>query len=116
MPKALDRLLASPSALRTLRAILSAPHLPSACSPTTNCCNQAKRRRLYSSKPKSAKGASQPTNGANVLLKRANGGGKLIFGPASVGRESNVHGLAPNRPEVRALGEVAIDLAEGHEK
>ncbi|KAF3035703.1 hypothetical protein E8E12_006879 [Didymella heteroderae] len=37
MPPALDRLLASPSALRLLRSIVTAPELP-ACHTTVHCC------------------------------------------------------------------------------
>ncbi|KAJ4367920.1 hypothetical protein N0V86_009760 [Didymella sp. IMI 355093] len=49
MPPALDRLLASPSALRLLRSIVTAPELP-ACHTTVQCCaakSVATRRRTY---------------------------------------------------------------------
>jgi len=50
MPPALDRLLASPSALRLLRSIVTAPELP-ACHTTVQCCaakSVAAKRRTYS--------------------------------------------------------------------
>jgi hypothetical protein len=50
MPPALDRLLASPSALRLLRSIVSTPDLP-ACHTTAQCCaakSIATKRRAYS--------------------------------------------------------------------
>ena len=49
MPPALDRLLASPSALRLLRSIVTAPELP-ACHTTVQCCaakSVAARKRTY---------------------------------------------------------------------
>jgi hypothetical protein len=49
MPPALDRLLASPSALRLLRSIVAAPELP-ACHTTVQCCaakSIAARKRTY---------------------------------------------------------------------
>lgn len=49
MPPALDRLLASPSALRLLRSIVTAPDLP-ACHTPVQCCaakSVAAKRRLY---------------------------------------------------------------------
>ncbi|PSN59949.1 hypothetical protein BS50DRAFT_579477 [Corynespora cassiicola Philippines] len=49
MPSALDRLLASPSALRLLRAIVNAPDLPPACAPAFNCCSANPPRHHYSS-------------------------------------------------------------------
>ncbi|KAI4659311.1 uncharacterized protein J4E78_005738 [Alternaria triticimaculans] len=52
MPPALDRLLASPSALRLLRSIVNAPELPAACSAATKCCPPVARRRNYSTQPK----------------------------------------------------------------
>ncbi|XPS68796.1 hypothetical protein M3J07_001071 [Ascochyta lentis] len=50
MPPALDRLLASPSALRLLRSIVTAPELP-ACHTTIHSCaakSTAAKRRAYS--------------------------------------------------------------------
>lgn len=49
MPPALDRLLASPSALRLLRSIVTAPELP-ACHTAVRCCaakSAAAKRRTY---------------------------------------------------------------------
>ncbi|KAH7361152.1 hypothetical protein BKA66DRAFT_471431 [Pyrenochaeta sp. MPI-SDFR-AT-0127] len=48
MPPALDRLLASPSALRLLRLIVTTPELPAACSTAARCCNSITSRRSYS--------------------------------------------------------------------
>ena len=53
MPPALDRLLASPSALRLLRSIVNAPEFSAACSIATNCCSSVVARRNYSYQPKS---------------------------------------------------------------
>ncbi|EUC32594.1 hypothetical protein COCCADRAFT_98319 [Bipolaris zeicola 26-R-13] len=39
MPPALERLLASPSALRLLRSIVNASEFPAACSTATKCCS-----------------------------------------------------------------------------
>jgi hypothetical protein len=48
MPPALDRLLASPSALRLLRAIVNGPEVPAAsCLPATICCHGNKTHRRY---------------------------------------------------------------------
>lgn len=47
MPPALDRLLASPSALRLLRSIVDTPELPAACSATAQCCKSTTSRRQY---------------------------------------------------------------------
>ncbi|KAF2803400.1 uncharacterized protein BDZ99DRAFT_453715 [Mytilinidion resinicola] len=50
MPPALDRLLASPSALRVLRAIVETPNLPLGYFRSTNCCLRiASRTRNHSS-------------------------------------------------------------------
>ncbi|KAF2134993.1 hypothetical protein P153DRAFT_380795 [Dothidotthia symphoricarpi CBS 119687] len=48
MPPALDRLLASPSALRLLRSIVNARELPAPCSTAANCCHSIASRRRYS--------------------------------------------------------------------
>jgi hypothetical protein len=52
MPPALDRLLASPSALRLLRSIVNARELPAACSTATKCCPSVVTRRTYLNPPK----------------------------------------------------------------
>jgi hypothetical protein len=44
MPPALDRLLASPSALRLLRSIVNGPEVPAACLPAAFCCHKAVHR------------------------------------------------------------------------
>lgn len=49
MPPALDRLLASPSALRLLRLIVTTSELPAICSTAARCCNPVASRRNYSS-------------------------------------------------------------------
>ena len=49
MPPALDRLLASPSALRLLRSIVNASELPAIYSTATKCCPSLAPRRNYSS-------------------------------------------------------------------
>ncbi|KAF2003996.1 hypothetical protein P154DRAFT_519587 [Amniculicola lignicola CBS 123094] len=51
MPTALDRLLARPSALRALRALVRTPQLPRAWLPSSHCYRTAARRRQYSSSP-----------------------------------------------------------------
>ncbi|KAL6710630.1 hypothetical protein ACN47E_008678 [Coniothyrium glycines] len=48
MPPALDRLLASPSALRLLRSILTAPEVTVACIATPQCCFSLGSRRGHS--------------------------------------------------------------------
>ncbi|KAJ4374763.1 hypothetical protein N0V83_001839 [Neocucurbitaria cava] len=48
MPPALDRLLASPSALRLLRSIVNTPDIPVACSIAAKCCTPVSSRRNYS--------------------------------------------------------------------
>jgi hypothetical protein len=53
MPTALDRLFASPSALRALRSIVNAPELPTPCLPTFHCCHMKATRRRYSAEPDS---------------------------------------------------------------
>jgi hypothetical protein len=50
MPPALDRLLASPSALRLLRAIVNGPEVPAACLPAASCCHARKSYRSYATK------------------------------------------------------------------
>jgi hypothetical protein len=73
MPTALDRLLASPSALRALRSIINAPELPTSCLPTSRCGHTKAARRKYSSnseldsssiafKIRKEPGKSQPTS------------------------------------------------------
>ncbi|KAF2469333.1 uncharacterized protein BDR25DRAFT_394350 [Lindgomyces ingoldianus] len=49
MPTALDRLLASPPALRALRALVHAHELPPTWIPAINCCQSKHRCRAYSS-------------------------------------------------------------------
>ncbi|RAR10737.1 hypothetical protein DDE82_001128 [Stemphylium lycopersici] len=50
MPPALDRLLASPSALRLLRSIVNASEFPASYSASTKCCPPTAPRRNYSAK------------------------------------------------------------------
>lgn len=47
MPPALDRLLASPSALRLLRAIVNGSEVPAACERSVFCCHSIVTRRQY---------------------------------------------------------------------
>ncbi|KAH3953478.1 hypothetical protein HBI56_026190 [Parastagonospora nodorum] len=47
MPPALDRLLASPSALRLLRAIVNGPEVPAAYLPAASCCRAKITHRHY---------------------------------------------------------------------
>jgi hypothetical protein len=57
MPPALDRLLASPSALRLLRTIVNGPEVSAACLPATFCCHTSKAQRRYATnRPKPVKG------------------------------------------------------------
>ncbi|EMD95378.1 hypothetical protein COCC4DRAFT_27562 [Bipolaris maydis ATCC 48331] len=49
MPPALDRLLASPSALRLLRSIVNASEFPAACSTATKCCSVPHHRNYSNS-------------------------------------------------------------------
>ncbi|KAF1838252.1 hypothetical protein BDW02DRAFT_627368 [Decorospora gaudefroyi] len=51
MPPALERLLASPSALRVLRSIVNAPALPAACFAAPTCCPPVAARCEYSNEP-----------------------------------------------------------------
>ncbi|KAF2867438.1 hypothetical protein BDV95DRAFT_582160 [Massariosphaeria phaeospora] len=48
MPPALDRLLARPSSLRLLRALVDAPALPAPCCLAAHCCRSKAPRRTYS--------------------------------------------------------------------
>lgn len=48
MPPALDRLLASPSALRLLRSIVNASEFPATCSARSSCCDAVITRRNHS--------------------------------------------------------------------
>ncbi|KAG9186268.1 hypothetical protein G6011_02824 [Alternaria panax] len=55
MLPALDRLLASPPALRLVRSLVNAPEFPAACAVATNCCSSAAAaaaHRNYSHRPK----------------------------------------------------------------
>ncbi|KAF2714356.1 hypothetical protein K504DRAFT_456584 [Pleomassaria siparia CBS 279.74] len=65
MPTALDRLLASPSALRALRAIVNASELPTSTFPTVHCCPSTAHRRRYSSKRES-QGSGGQTGIVNI--------------------------------------------------
>jgi hypothetical protein len=49
MPPALDRLLASPSALRLLRSIVNGPEVPAASAPAAFCCHTKTFYRQYTS-------------------------------------------------------------------
>ncbi|CAO2653895.1 Nn.00g106280.m01.CDS01 [Neocucurbitaria sp. VM-36] len=53
MPPALDRLLASPSALRLLRSIVNTPDLPAAFSTAAKCCTRLPSRHEYYKERKS---------------------------------------------------------------
>ncbi|KAF2114113.1 hypothetical protein BDV96DRAFT_577595 [Lophiotrema nucula] len=99
MPKALDRLLASPSALRTLRAIVSSPDLPSICLLSTNCRRATTNRRPYSSKPKPATYAHPRSSSYKYA----------VFRPSGIEREGSVDRLGLNREEPPTAGEPATE-------
>lgn len=65
MPPALDRLLASPSALRLLRSLVNRPELPTLNLPSCSCCYNTISRRDYTTAGKSY------TNAAWRRLKKA---------------------------------------------
>jgi hypothetical protein len=90
MPTALERLLASPSALRTLRAIVNTPGLSSTCLPTVDCCHSATHHRNYSSKQDKPKYLRiykyvALENGKFQTL------GKKAIKPPAIDRESNAN-------------------------
>ncbi|KAE8838063.1 hypothetical protein PTNB85_05398 [Pyrenophora teres f. teres] len=61
MPPAVDRLFASPAALRLLRSLVNGSELPAACSTATICCDSCTARRNYSNNPRDwSKSTSKP--------------------------------------------------------
>ncbi|EDU41216.1 hypothetical protein PtrSN002B_008575 [Pyrenophora tritici-repentis] len=61
MTLAVDRLLASPAALRLLRSLVNGSELPAACSAATICCHSYTARRNYSNNPTDrSKSTSKP--------------------------------------------------------
>ncbi|RMZ65997.1 pentatricopeptide repeat domain-containing [Pyrenophora seminiperda CCB06] len=73
MPLALDRLLASPTALQLLRSLINGSELPAASATATICCHAQAIRRRYS-----GLGANQPKLNQNLEWKRLRDAAKAI--------------------------------------
>ncbi|KAF2792973.1 hypothetical protein K505DRAFT_325781 [Melanomma pulvis-pyrius CBS 109.77] len=94
MPTALDRLLASPSALRALRTIVNAPELPTSCFPAVHCCQSTASRRQYSSASKFPASTVHEEGGEKARTRSGHPGAFRIHG---FDQASNVDD--PTRPK-----------------